>query len=216
MDDYEIIWMVVFCKNTVGRGDVKGIYKDYEDAKMICREMVNYHELEDNYDMFHKWEYYVRGISVREYMNERNAIYERLMRNADATFWNHCNEHFEVCCRWVLNKLRERFNPVLFYHPLRPLLNSWGRQYTPWKFFHGESRVLAYLHMDEQKPLTLTGIFLAPDDNMFKDIRQFDSTDDFKEWIGHFDDAVKEFVRVMKERRYEEYEEYLKKPAWLR
>ena len=47
---------------------------------------------------------------------------------------------------------------------------------------------------------------------MFKDIRQFDSTDDFKEWIGHFDDAVKEFVRVMKERRYEEYEEYLKKP----
>lgn len=209
MDDDDILWQVVFCEDTIGKGVVKGVYRTLEAARMKRKELVKKQEYEDSFDIYRfdqKWEYYVRGISVREYMNERNAIYERLMHKANTTFWNYCDEHFEECCRWVLEKLRERFNPKLW-----PYVN-WGRQFTPWQIFHGEARVLAYLHTENQKSLTLTGIFLAPDERMDKNIRQFDSNEDFMEWIGHFDDAVAEFVRVMKERHYEEYEEYLRKP----
>ena len=114
MDDYDIIWQVVFCKETIGKGVVKGMFKTFEDAKMRCKELVYDHECEDNYDMFHKWEYYVRGISMREYMNERQAIYEQLMRKANAIFWDHCDEHFEECCRCTLEKLREYNNSGLW------------------------------------------------------------------------------------------------------
>ena len=210
MDDDEIIWQVVLCEETIGKGIVKGMYKSLEVAKKRRDELVKMQDYEDSFDMYRldkNREYYVRDISMREYMNERKAIYDLLMCKAALTFWNYCDEYFEECCRWVLEKLRDRFNPELWSH-----LN-WGRQFTPWQIFHGEARVLAYLHTENQKSLTLTGIFMAPNERMDKDVKQFDFKEIFLDWIGHFDDVVTEFVQVMRERRYEDYEKYLCRPC---
>ena len=210
MDDDDIIWQVVFCADTIGKGVVRGMYKTLEAAQKKREELVKKQEYEDSFDIYrydNHWEYYVRGISVREHMNERKAIYDKLMTQAFYAFWSHCDEHFEECCRWVLERVRDRFTEKPVHHMY------WGRLFSPWQIFHGEARVLAFLHTEDQKSLTLTGIFLAPDKRIDKDIRQFESKEVFLEWIGNFDDAVTEFVHVMRERRYKEYEKYLLRPC---
>ena len=206
MNENDLFWQVVYVDLKSDYRSVDGLFMTEEEACEQRAVLTKEREYDDSFDYYrldNKWVYKIRVVTRADLEVERQRRIEERLADVRTSFWQHCcGEDFVEACRKHVAWMAE-CSQHLTEESLRRYVEAESTFHAPWRDFHGNLKVFAYISYCKPQSLSVWGLLagntLGGSPHVL--IRRFDCCGDFVKWVGSRDDAVAEFVSKMRTER---------------